>query len=337
MKRWNKLLVAALMTAAFLWAVTVNGSLQVLGTLTATVVDFTSSSSTAPMKAGTVLPGVCGVGQVFFKTDAAAGQNIHLCTAANTWTQVQGGGGGTFDWKPSTRYSLFRTEFAYRWDQSSPAVFGDWIFTRWAGSQNLNNPRGTLSGMNTGVLGISTSATANNRSVWAAETGGYASDAAGLYANTNQKWELMVIFRWPEDTDYLNSRMYVGMMSAGANDPQPGIGVRYLAGTDSALTFFTAPSASVWGSTVSSGVSPNTAWHRFRIRSDGAQTYRIWMSLDGGSEVSVCPSGCDLTISTTDSRQWTGAFLVNLATTAAEQKRFQLDYLHLWVDYGVER
>ena len=57
------------------------------------VVDFTGSASTAPMKAGTSLPGTCTVGQAFFKTDAAPGQNIYLCTAANTWTQVQGGGG----------------------------------------------------------------------------------------------------------------------------------------------------------------------------------------------------------------------------------------------------
>mgnify|MGYP005844760539 CR=1 FL=1 len=62
------------------------------------VVDFTGSASTAPMKAGTSLPGTCTVGQAFFKTDAAAGQNIYLCTAANTWTQVQGGGGSGAVW-----------------------------------------------------------------------------------------------------------------------------------------------------------------------------------------------------------------------------------------------
>lgn len=338
MRRWSMILGASLATAAVLWAVTVNGNLQVLGTLRATVVDFTSSTTTAPMKAGTALPGSCGVGEVFFKTDAAAGQNIQLCTATNTWTQVQAGGSGaTFNWRPSTRYTLFRTDFAYRWDQPTPAVLGDWVFLRQTGSQNLSNPRGAVLGQNIGVIGISTTATANNRSFWTAETGGHASDADGLYAATNKNWEMVVIFRWPDAADYANSRTYLGMMSAGTNDPQPGVGVRFLAGTDSGLTFFATSSSNLWGSTLASGVSPDTAWHRLRIRSDGAQTYRMWISLDGGTEYSVCPSGCNIALSSFDSRLWSAGFAVNLATTAAEQKRLQLDYLHLWMDYGAER
>ena len=50
--------------------------------------------STAPLKTGTSLPGSCTVGQMYFKSDVTAGQNLHLCTATNTWTQVTGGGGG---------------------------------------------------------------------------------------------------------------------------------------------------------------------------------------------------------------------------------------------------
>jgi hypothetical protein len=40
----------------------------------------------------TALP--CAVGQRAFATNATAGQNIYLCTATNTWTQLTGGGGG---------------------------------------------------------------------------------------------------------------------------------------------------------------------------------------------------------------------------------------------------
>lgn len=36
---------------------------------------------------GTTLPTNCAVGQLFFKTDATAGQNIYECASANTWTQ----------------------------------------------------------------------------------------------------------------------------------------------------------------------------------------------------------------------------------------------------------
>ena len=34
----------------------------------------------------------CTVGERYFRTDATAGQNLYLCTATNTWTQVTGGG-----------------------------------------------------------------------------------------------------------------------------------------------------------------------------------------------------------------------------------------------------
>lgn len=34
----------------------------------------------------TTLPATCSTGRIFFKTNATAGQNIYLCTAANTWT-----------------------------------------------------------------------------------------------------------------------------------------------------------------------------------------------------------------------------------------------------------
>jgi hypothetical protein len=43
---------------------------------------------------GTALPASCMVGQLFFKSDATAGQNIYMCGSVNTWTQGSGGGGG---------------------------------------------------------------------------------------------------------------------------------------------------------------------------------------------------------------------------------------------------
>jgi len=52
-------------------------------------VDFSSAASTKPSKTGTALPATCSVGETFFKTDVAPGQNQYACTAANVWT-VQG-------------------------------------------------------------------------------------------------------------------------------------------------------------------------------------------------------------------------------------------------------
>ncbi|MGC9971760.1 MAG: hypothetical protein ABSE56_14350 [Bryobacteraceae bacterium] len=56
-------------------------------------VDFSAATSTKPFRTGTLLPGTCSVGETFFKTDAAAGQNLFACTAANTWT-LEGGASG---------------------------------------------------------------------------------------------------------------------------------------------------------------------------------------------------------------------------------------------------
>jgi hypothetical protein len=68
----------------------VNGGRRITGTW-----DASGAVSTRPAKAGTTLPAACIVGEQFFRTDAAAGQNLYLCTATNTWTQSSGGGGGS--------------------------------------------------------------------------------------------------------------------------------------------------------------------------------------------------------------------------------------------------
>lgn len=51
-----------------------------------------SNTLTKPLKAGTVTPGSCGIGEMFFKSNATPGANLYLCTAANTWTQIASGG-----------------------------------------------------------------------------------------------------------------------------------------------------------------------------------------------------------------------------------------------------
>lgn len=56
--------------------------------------DLTTHTSTKPVKAGTSAPGTCAVGELFFDTDATAGQNLLVCSATNIWTAQGGGGGG---------------------------------------------------------------------------------------------------------------------------------------------------------------------------------------------------------------------------------------------------
>lgn len=56
------------------------------------VVDF-SAKATSPAQTGTTvgMPATCSVGQVYFNTSAAAGQNLYFCVATNTWSQMGGG------------------------------------------------------------------------------------------------------------------------------------------------------------------------------------------------------------------------------------------------------
>jgi hypothetical protein len=58
--------------------------------------DASSGAHTLPARVGTAAskPATCTVGEMYFATDATAGQNWYYCTATNTWTQQSGGGGG---------------------------------------------------------------------------------------------------------------------------------------------------------------------------------------------------------------------------------------------------
>jgi hypothetical protein len=56
--------------------------------------DATGAASTAPTKTGTSVPGTCTVGDIFFKSDATAGQNLYFCASTNVYTQQLNTGGG---------------------------------------------------------------------------------------------------------------------------------------------------------------------------------------------------------------------------------------------------
>lgn len=57
-------------------------------------VDFTTSSTTRPLKSGITLPAACNLGEMFFLTSAAAGANLYGCASANSWTLESNGSGG---------------------------------------------------------------------------------------------------------------------------------------------------------------------------------------------------------------------------------------------------
>jgi hypothetical protein len=57
-------------------------------------VDFSGAAMTKPSRTGASLPATCSAGETFFLLNTIAGQNLYLCTSANTWTVVNGTGGG---------------------------------------------------------------------------------------------------------------------------------------------------------------------------------------------------------------------------------------------------
>src|ERR1700676_3716587 len=85
-------------------------------------VDFAAFSSTRPLQTGTALPGTCLVGQMFFKSDASAGQNLYACTAVNTWT-VEAGGSGLSNCQVQRTSGTVLTIFPAA-TVASPCIFG---------------------------------------------------------------------------------------------------------------------------------------------------------------------------------------------------------------------
>jgi hypothetical protein len=65
------------------------------------IYDLSAAAETRVAKVGTLAgrPAACSRGSIYFATDAAAGQNLHLCTSTDTWTQMTGssGGGGYYE------------------------------------------------------------------------------------------------------------------------------------------------------------------------------------------------------------------------------------------------
>lgn len=59
--------------------------------------DYTAATRTS-IQTGTSLPATCVVGDLYFKSNATAGQNIYECQTTNTWTQQLNSGGGSGIW-----------------------------------------------------------------------------------------------------------------------------------------------------------------------------------------------------------------------------------------------
>lgn len=102
-------------------------ALFLLGMLWATLA-WGQVSSAPPMLnyKGTSTPSTCTIGRLFFKTDATAGQNLYMCTAANTWTQqLNSGASGNITIGTSTITSGTTTRVLY----DNAGVIGEYVIS----------------------------------------------------------------------------------------------------------------------------------------------------------------------------------------------------------------
>jgi hypothetical protein len=283
MKRTLVFLVFGL--AALLWGETViNGSRSILGTWNAG-----GAASTIPAKVGNLLPEACVTGEQFFKSDATAGQNIHLCTAPNTWTQVTGGGGGGSSEAMCTpgdsRYICWQDDMMTGLTTSGMVGLMGWQ-TDGAGGSTAQ--MGTNLWPYTGAIRLTTGATSGNVR-WLSLSGG--GPLGNWFANASRDSEIKFGFRLVDHTTS-NFRVVVGAINVSNVSVQDGFGV----GKDGSGNF--ALYLGVGGeqaSPASFGVAVDSNWHTVRFWTDPAVNQRVYVTLDDSVTRTACPSGCDLT------------------------------------------
>lgn len=249
---------------------------------------FAAATSTIPAKTGTVLPGACAVGELYFKSDATAGQNLYQCQSPNIWTQ-QLNNSNPLDYTTVQLAEEFLPSPAF--SGQSP-VFNkyDIVGTGTTLSSNIVSP-----GSHPGVFRLSTSNTIGDATGMRVIDGSLGSIGAVLLGPTGDftGWDAQFIIR--PNTSITDSGFFAGFSTAadgqfafGASDL---IGVFYdsvlhncSSGTSSAANLVYSVRASGNDSCQNSTV-PVTAstWYRIHLSSTtpGQVTFKV--SINGGS------------------------------------------------------
>jgi hypothetical protein len=154
---------------------------------------------------------------------------------------------------------------------------------------------------NIGVVRIATASVAagNGNTLSPSSTSTLLTFAWGLHSDI--PWRLRWIFRLNSNASV---RFHSGTASTTNSVPVSGFGIRYdtdasaRCGADSAnFSFFAYNNGT--GDACAASIAVDANFHALTVRSDGTTANKIWMSVDGGSEISVCASGCTLTATVT--------------------------------------
>lgn len=322
MKRTMILLFLGL--AALLWGETViNGSRSILGEWNAG-----GAVSTIPAKVGTMLPAGCAVGEQFFKSDAAAGQNLHLCTAANTWTQVSGaagGGGGESVCAPGdARHFCVVEDFVMSSTTSGQIGTLGWL-TGGSGST------GGIAGVwpNVGILRLTTGAVSGNMqrvnlTSTAPALGDWLADAA-------RQHEVKFVFRLNSPADS-NFRLVVGAINTANGLIDHGFA--FGKGNDGTFSLINGAGGEV--AQASTGVNADAAWHTVKFHTDGTPQ-KLYVTLDESVTITACPAGGGCDMSTSAPFGYTSYTLgASVITNAAAARTLDLDYISTMAVVGTD-
>lgn len=320
MKRTVILLFLGL--AALLWGETViNGSRSILGEWNAG-----GAASTIPAKMGTELPAGCAVGEQFFKTDAAAGQNLHLCTAPDTWTQVAGAavGGDSVCAPGDARYFCVVEDFVMSSTTSGQIGTLGWLT---GGSGSTSGIAGVWP--NVGVLRLTTGAVSGNMqrvnlTSTAPALGDWLADAA-------RQHEVKFIFRLNSPADS-NFRLVVGAINTANGLIDHGFA--FGKGSDGTFSLINGAGGEV--SQVSTGVNADAAWHTVKFHTDGTPQ-KLNVTLDESVTITACPAGGGCDMSTSAPFGYTSYSLsASVTTNAAAARTLDLDYISAMAVVGTD-
>lgn len=238
--------------------------------------DFRAATRTAPVRTGAgAALGACTVGDAYFQTDATAGQNLWLCTAADTWTQAQssGGTGGA----PVDRVSSFSMVDEFVSTNTSSTIHGDYGWTVSGGAT------------------VSAVAEANRPGILVRTTGSTASTVATSFTGTNRgtfhaldSWDWTWIFRLLQINENQTVRIGATCHSSVANVAQPSDGM-YLecnAAECNGGNWYGVVRANSAETRVASGAATAAnAWVKVRAQKTGANA--VTFTVNGGTPFTV--------------------------------------------------
>ena len=232
-----------------------------------------------------------------------------------------GGGGITLDDVPclpgDARWVCWVEEFGHNSASAGQIGALGW----WSG--------GTIGGYpadwpHVGIIRATTSSTANNVA--------YMRHGINLdnYHDESDTYEIEAKFivRVPSTADY---EAIVGIMeySTSSGSIARGAGLKIVPGGNFKLSYTTS-----WltQTDYDLGVAVDTAWHTFRIRTDGTTARKFYFKLDNNAEVTLCESGC--TMNTDYAGMWYGSGVAStgvhawfaIKNTGSAGKAIEADY-----------